>query len=70
MGLVVLVPLLFVGTAVAHGIAAKRQLRPWWLIGFYLLLMLLPQAVVLVVVIGVLDGWFRFRERVPGTVKS
>ncbi len=70
MGLVVLVPLLFVGTAVVHGIAVKRRLRPWWLISFYVLLFVLPEVVVLVVVIGVLDGWFRFRDRVPEIAKS
>jgi hypothetical protein len=66
-GLVVLVPFLFVGLAVAHATAARFGLKPAWLVVLYALLLALPQAVVLVAVLGVLDGWFRFRRNASGT---
>lgn len=67
LGLVAMVPFLFVGLAVVHATAARLGLKPAWLVALYLLLLLLPQAVVLVVVLGLLDGWFRFRRKPSGT---
>ncbi len=67
IGLVALVPFMFVGLAVVHATAARLGLKQVWLVALYVLLLLLPQAVVLVVVLGVLDGWFRFRRNASGT---
>ena len=67
VGLVTLVPFLFVGLAVAHATAARFGLRPVWLVVLYALLLFVPQIVVLVAVLGVLDGWFRFRRKASGT---
>lgn len=67
VGLVALVPFLFVGLAVLHATAARLGLKPAWLVALYVLLLILPQALVLVVVLGVLDGWFRFRRKASGT---
>ena len=67
LGLVALVPFLFVGLAVLHATAARLELKPLWLVALYVLLLFLPQALVLVVVLGVLDGWFRFRRNASGT---
>jgi uncharacterized protein YybS (DUF2232 family) len=64
---VALVPFLFVGLAVVHATAARLGLKPAWLVALYVLLLFLPQALVLVVVLGVLDGWFRFRRNASGT---
>ena len=67
IGLVVMVPFLFVGLAVLHATAARLGLKPLWLAVLYLLLLFLPQALVLVVVLGILDGWFRFRRSTAGS---
>jgi hypothetical protein len=67
IGLVALVPFLFVGLAVLHATAARLDLKPLWLGALYVLLLFLPQALVLVAVLGVLDGWFRFRRNASGT---
>jgi hypothetical protein len=66
-GLVALVPFLFVGLAVVHATAARFGLKPAWLAVMYALLLFLPEAVVMVAVLGVLDGWFRFRRSASGT---
>ena len=67
LGIVLLVPFVFVGLAVVHGSAAKRGLAWYWLMAVYLLILVLPQAMVLLVVMGILDGWFHFRARVAGS---
>jgi hypothetical protein len=61
--LVVLVPFLFVGLAVVHATLANLKAARIWLIIIYILMSLLPQAMMLVVVTGLLDPWLDLRRR-------
>ena len=61
--LVVLVPFLFVGLAVVHATLANLKAARIWLIIIYILMSLLPQAMVLVVVTGLLGPWLDLRRR-------
>ena len=61
--LVVLVPFLFVGLAVVHATLANLKAARGWLIGVYVLMGLLPQALLMVVVTGALDPWLDLRQR-------
>lgn len=56
-------PALLQGLGWAHFSLAKRQLSRAWLVGFYVLLVLLPQVVVLVTFIGWLDNLVNIRGR-------
>lgn len=52
------------GLAVSHGIVAERGLSANWLVGLYLLLLLIPGITASsLVVTGVMDTWFDFRAR-------
>jgi hypothetical protein len=64
-----LIPLLLViytlqGTALAHAIIRRARLARGWLVGFYLLLLLLPQILVLVCLLSIVDAWADFRVRI------
>jgi uncharacterized protein YybS (DUF2232 family) len=61
--LIVLVPFLFVGLAVIHATLANLKAARGWLIAVYVLAALLPQALLMVVVAGVLDPWMDLRRR-------
>ncbi|MCO6414421.1 MAG: hypothetical protein J5I92_16930 [Thiogranum sp.] len=61
--LIVLVPFLFVGLAVIHAALANLKAARGWLIAVYVLAGLLPQALLMVVVTGVLDPWMDLRRR-------
>lgn len=50
------------GIAVAHGVVAKSGLSTFWLVGFYVLLLLVLSQ--LVMIIGILDAWVDFRARI------
>jgi len=50
------------GLAVAHGLAAKKGAHPLWMGGVYLLLLLLPQAMPVLSLLGLADNWFDFRS--------
>jgi hypothetical protein len=64
--LLLLAPLFFLqGIAIVHGLAYAFSANRGWLIGFYaLLLLVMPQAEILVVGIGLLDVWADVRSRV------
>jgi hypothetical protein len=63
--LVLGVLLLLQGLAVAHQLRARTQARPAWLIGFYVLLILfVPQTLLLVACVGLVDIWADIRARV------
>lgn len=64
--LMVLGVLLFMqGLAVVHQIRHARNGRPGWLIGLYLLLILfMPQSLLLMASLGVVDIWANIRSRV------
>ncbi len=61
--LVVTVLFLFVGLAVVHATLANLKAARGWLIAVYVLMSLLPQALLLVVVVGMLDPWLDLRRR-------
>ena len=52
------------GISVAHGLVAEFGGSPAWLVGLYLLLILVaPQGVTMVALVGYTDGWLDFRAR-------
>ena len=52
------------GISVAHGLVAEFSGSPAWLVGLYLLLILVaPQGVTMVALVGYTDGWLDFRAR-------
>jgi hypothetical protein len=61
--LIAIVPFLFVGLAVVHATLANLQVARGWLIGLYILMGLLPQFLLLVTLLGVLDPWLELRRR-------
>ncbi len=48
---------LFHGVAAVHRTVASRGLHPGWLAGMYLLMLLLPQMVLFLACIGLVDAW-------------
>ncbi|GMQ83315.1 MAG: hypothetical protein BMS9Abin06_0048 [Gammaproteobacteria bacterium] len=65
--LVVTVLFLFVGLAVLHATLANLKVARGWLIAVYVLMSLLPQALLLVVATGMLDPWLDLRRRTAKT---
>jgi hypothetical protein len=61
--LIAMVAFLFVGLAVLHATLAKLKSGRVWLIIAYVLMSLLPQALLMVVVTGLLDPWLDLRRR-------
>lgn len=62
-GLLVLgMPYTVQGVALVHAVVFKRRLSPAWLVLFYLLL--IPFLSQLVMVLGVVDAWTDFRNRI------
>jgi hypothetical protein len=64
--LIAMVVFLFVGVAVLHATLANIKAAKVWLIVAYVLMGLLPQALMLVSVIGLLDPWLDLRRRTAG----
>lgn len=64
--MVLLVPYLFVGLAVLHGLVAARGRGKGLLIVVYVLLAIMPQATLLLAGGGLLDTWIDFRRRLGG----
>lgn len=64
--MIVLVPYLFAGLAVLHGLVAQAGRGRAWLIAVYVLLAILPQAMLLLAGGGLLDTWIDFRRRFGG----
>ncbi len=60
---VIIVGLMFQGVAIAHQTVAIKQLNSAWLIGFYFLLFLFPQTMLILAAIGLVDTWVDFRNR-------
>ncbi len=51
------------GLSIAHAIVKQQQKRSFWLVALYVLLVvMMPQMVVLLAVIGVLEQWLNFRK--------
>nr|WP_207162255.1 hypothetical protein [Thiocapsa imhoffii] len=57
--------MLMQGIAVVHQIRALKQGRPLWLVGFYgLLVLFMPQSLLLVASVGLVDLWADIRARI------
>ncbi len=65
--MLLLVPYLFAGLAVLHGLVAASGRGRGWLVAVYIMLLILPQATLLVAAGGLLDTWMDFRRRFAGT---
>lgn len=65
--LIVMVVFFFVGLAVLHATLANLKAAKIWLIAAYILMSLLPQALLLVAVAGLLDPWLDLRRRTAKT---
>jgi hypothetical protein len=64
LALLLLAILFIQGLAVIHGVLGKMGAGTVWLVGFYLLLILvLPQAMMVLATLGLLDIWIDFRSR-------
>ena len=61
--LVVTVLFLFVGLAVVHATLANLKAARGWLIAIYVLMSLLPHALLMVAATGMLDPWLDLRRR-------
>ena len=58
------VPLLFAGIALVHGLVDKGGLARFWLVGMYITLLLFMQLIYpLLVVLAIVDSLFDFRGR-------
>ncbi|WP_319379640.1 DUF2232 domain-containing protein [Thiomicrorhabdus sp.] len=60
---VVIAGLMFQGLAIAHNTVNKRQASVAWLFALYVLLFLLPQTMLILATIGLIDTWMDFRNR-------
>ncbi len=65
--LIVMVIFLFVGLAVMHATLANMKVAKGWIFAAYVLMGLLPQALLMVVVTGLLDPWLDLRRRTAKT---
>lgn len=58
-------PLVLAGLAFVHGAVSARGLSSGWLVGFYLLVLVLgPSLLLLLVLIAIFDSWMDFRSRI------
>jgi hypothetical protein len=64
LAMIMLVPYLLVGLAVAHSLVRQTGRSSAWLAVVYVLLALIPQATLLLAGGGLLDTWVDFRRRV------
>ena len=63
LAMILLVPYLLTGLAIIHGLMLQAGLGKGWLIAVYLLLGLVPQSMLLLGGLGLLDTWIDFRRR-------
>lgn len=61
--LILLVPYLFAGLAVLHGVVAGYGRGKGWLFAVYVLLGIVPQTALLLAGLGLVDTWVDFRRR-------
>ncbi|WP_428239662.1 hypothetical protein [Gynuella sp.] len=60
-----IMPLLISGTALIHGIVAKKELGGVWLTVFYIALLLFTlYALPFILLLAIADAWFDFRTRI------
>lgn len=61
--LYLMMPLMFSGVALVHGVVGMRKLSSMWLVAYYALLML-PPALQITVLAAIVDSWYDFRKRI------
>lgn len=58
-------PLVLGGVALVHGVVNARGLSGGWLVGFYLLILVLgPSLLLLLVLLAIIDSWVDIRRRI------
>lgn len=65
--LIVMVLFMYVGLAVLHATLANLKAAKGWIIAAYILMGLLPQALLMVVITGLVDPWLDLRRRTAQT---
>lgn len=55
--------LMFQGISVAHCLVKQKDASSAWLVGLYVLLFLLPQMMLILATVGLIDNWMKFRGR-------
>ncbi|MFT6295031.1 MAG: hypothetical protein ACJATW_001309 [Glaciecola sp.] len=59
-----MMPLIFSGVALVHGLVGKRKASSMWLVAFY---GLMPWMSQLIVMLALIDSWYDFRSRSPNS---
>lgn len=59
---VVLVVFVVQALSVVHSIIRQKQMQSFWLVAVYILIVVLPQILAFLAVLGVLEQWFNFRQ--------
>lgn len=60
---VFMLPLVFAGIALVHGLAAQRNLALPWLVAFYVMLVVLQPLYTMLAALAFVDTWLNFRGR-------
>ncbi|QCU90116.1 DUF2232 domain-containing protein [Thiomicrorhabdus sediminis] len=60
---VLIAGLMMQGIAIAHHTVATKEMRTAWLVGLYILLFLVPESMLVLATIGLVDTWVDFRNR-------
>jgi len=60
---VIIAGLMFQGLAIAHKTVAVNQMHTAWLVTMYALLFFVPQIMLILATIGLVDSWVDFRSR-------
>ena len=57
------------GFAVVHGVVNRAKLAQGWLVGLYVVLLLLPQTLLLLGLLGAVDAWVDIRARIAARLE-
>lgn len=57
------------GIAVVHGVVNQAKLAQGWLVGLYVVLLLLPQTLLLLGLLGTVDAWVDIRARIAARLE-
>jgi hypothetical protein len=63
LSILIVVLYTFVGTSVCHSLLAPMKQGRYLVIGFYIMVFLIPHLLIPVATIGVLDAWLNLRQR-------
>lgn len=71
LGILVFAVFVLQGLAIMHALVARRNLARGWLIGGYMLLLLLmPESLLFTGAVGITDAWLNFRERISNKTRD